>query len=74
MTYKVKLSFERPAGERKIITKMPDCWPTDGMTRRTDWRGLIVIAHPDRTPMTSEDGRTWEDLKPDFSTLTAAGC
>lgn len=47
------------------ITKLPHGWPTDKLTRRTDWNGLIVIAHPDRAPHTSRDGgKTWEEVKP----------
>lgn len=48
----------------KPITKLPTGWPSDKLTKRTDWNGLIVIAHPQRAPHVSQDGRTWEEVKP----------
>lgn len=47
----------------KTITKLPTNWPTDKLTRRKDWNGFIVIAHPDREPHISADGRTWEKVR-----------
>ncbi len=47
---------------RKPITRLPTNWPTDKQTKRTDFDGKIIIAHPDREPHTSEDGKTWEKI------------
>lgn len=73
MTETAQLSSDASANERKKITKLPLNWPTDKLTRRTDYNGLIVIAHPDRAPHTSEDGKTWLEVVPLEELNTVAG-
>ena len=43
------------------ITRLPDAWPLKGMIRG-DFGGYIVLAHPDRHPHISKDGKSWIEV------------
>ncbi len=47
--------------ERKIIKKLPAQWPLKGNIR-VDHGDIIVLMHPDRKPMKSTDGVSWEEI------------
>lgn len=54
---------QEPKTERKKITKLPDAWPLKGMIRG-DFGGYIILAHPDRHPHISKDGKSWIEVAP----------
>lgn len=45
---------------RKKITALPSGWPSKGMIR-ADFGEWIILAHPDRHPHISKDGKKWEE-------------
>lgn len=56
------------------ITRMPSCFPSKGIIRG-DIGEFIILAHADRPPQYSRDGKTWKeiDLKvPEENALAAA--
>lgn len=40
----------------------PSGWPTDNRSRMTQFKGMWVIAHPERNPMVFDDGK-WQQVK-----------
>lgn len=45
---------------RKKITSLPSGYPTRGLIR-DDVGNYIILAHPDRPVMLSEDGKMWKE-------------
>lgn len=43
------------------ITRLPAGWPSKGMMR-SDFGDYIVLAHPDRHPHYSTDGKNWKQV------------
>ncbi len=44
-----------------IITKLPSQWPLKGF-RRFDIDGYVLLSHPERSIVFSEDGKSWQEL------------
>lgn len=66
--------MDSTAPKRKTITKLPTHWPLKGIWRN-DIGEYIVLGHPDRKPVISNDGKTWAEIdvkNPEHNRIIAA--